>query len=292
MRSLVVRVIRRIRRELISPPATVVETRAPSLEELGLAHMSETERVGLRDDVLRGFYNNETGEVFTGVSIDADDIVVDVGCGSGGPLQFLSTRGAKVTAVDVSEEAIEVARDAVASQGGVVDFVLAPTQEIPLPDDYATRVVCMEVLEHVDDPSFSLREMFRIGQSGALYLLTVPDAIAERVIGGVAPSSYFKKPNHIRVIERDEFENLVRGAGLEILKHDYSGFISTFRLAMLMMRGHTNSKGEPDLKAEDEFLLKWARMWNEMLDCPEGREMKDMLDYLVPRSQIIVARKP
>jgi SAM-dependent methyltransferase len=254
--------------------------------------MSETERVGLRDDVLRGFYNNETGEVFTGVSIDADDIVVDVGCGSGGPLQFLSTRGARVTAVDVSEEAISVARDAVASQGGVVDFVLAPTQEIPLPDNYATRVVCMEVLEHVDDPSFSLSEMFRIGQSGALYLLTVPDAIAERIIGGVAPPSYFEKPNHIRVIERNEFENLVRGAGLEILKHDYSGFISTFRLAMLMMRGHTNSKGEPDLKAEDEFLLKWARMWNEMLDCPEGREMKDMLDYLVPRSQIIVARKP
>ena len=49
---------------------------------------------------------------------------------------------------------------------------------------------------------------------------------------------------------------------------------------------------DKDLKAEDEFLLKWARMWNEMLDCPEGREMKDMLDYLVPRSQIIVARKP
>jgi hypothetical protein len=55
---------------------------------------------------------------------------------------------------------------------------------------------------------------------------------------------------------------------------------------MLMMRGHT------DLKDEDEYLLKWGRMWNEMLDCPEGREMKEMLDYLVPRSQIIVARKP
>jgi hypothetical protein len=33
-------------------------------------------------------------------------------------------------------------------------------------------------------------------------------------------------------------------------------------------------------------------MWNELLDSPEGPEMKKALDLLVPRSQIIVARKP
>jgi 2-polyprenyl-3-methyl-5-hydroxy-6-metoxy-1,4-benzoquinol methylase len=278
--------MRGIRRSINPSNQEIYQQSAPSLEELGLAHINETGRVGLRDDVLRGFYQNETGEVYTGVPILPEDIVVDVGCGSGGPLQFLSTRGARVVAIDVSEEAIAVAQDAVSSQGGIVEFVLAPTQDIPLPDNFATKVVCMEVLEHVDDPAFSLAEMFRIGQSGALYLLTVPDAIAERIIGGVARPEYFMKPNHIRIIERDEFENLVRDAGLEILKHDYSGFLSTFRLAMLMMRGHT------DLKVEDEYLLKWARMWNEMLDSSEGREIKNMLDYLVPRSQIIVARKP
>jgi 2-polyprenyl-3-methyl-5-hydroxy-6-metoxy-1,4-benzoquinol methylase len=278
--------MRGIRRSINPSNQEIYQQSAPSLEELGLAHINETGRVGLRDDVLRGFFQNETGEVYTGVPILPEDIVVDVGCGSGGPLQFLSTRGARVVAIDVSEEAIAVAQDAVSSQGGIVEFVLAPTQDIPLPDNFATKVVCMEVLEHVDDPAFSLAEMFRIGQSGALYLLTVPDAIAERIIGGVARPEYFMKPNHIRIIERDEFENLVRDAGLEILKHDYSGFLSTFRLAMLMMRGHT------DLKVEDEYLLKWARMWNEMLDSSEGREIKNMLDYLVPRSQIIVARKP
>ena len=76
MRSLVVRVIRRIRRALVSPSAPVAESAAPSLEELGLAHMNETGRVGLRDDVLRGFYQNETGEVYSGVPITADDIEV------------------------------------------------------------------------------------------------------------------------------------------------------------------------------------------------------------------------
>jgi 2-polyprenyl-3-methyl-5-hydroxy-6-metoxy-1,4-benzoquinol methylase len=263
-----------------------VDPQAPSLQDLGLAHMNETGRVGLRDDVEAGFYQNATGEVYRGVHISKDDTVVDVGCGSGGPLQFLSTRGAKVIAVDVSAEVIEIARSAVESQGGVVEFRVAHTQALPVADDFATRVVCMEVLEHVDDPSFSLSEMYRIGKSGALYLLTVPDSNAERIIGAVGGPTYFQKPNHIRVIERNEFEDLVRNAGLEILSHDYNGFVSTFRLALLMMRGHT------DLKAEDAILLKWSRMWNELLDSPEGPEMKKSLDSLVPRSQIIVARKP
>jgi 2-polyprenyl-3-methyl-5-hydroxy-6-metoxy-1,4-benzoquinol methylase len=262
------------------------DPQAAALRALGLDHLSESQRVGLRDDALAGFYQNATGEVYRGVPISKDDTVVDVGCGSGGPLQFLSTRGAKVIAVDVSAEVIEIAKAAVESQGGVVEFRVAHTQALPVPDDFATRVVCMEVLEHVDDPSFSLSEMFRVGKSGALYLLTVPDSNAERIIGAVGGPTYFKKPNHIRVIERNEFENLVRDAGLEILAHDYNGFVSTFRLALLMMRGHT------DLKAEDDILLKWSRMWNELLDSPEGLEMKKSLDSLVPRSQIIVARKP
>ena len=280
IRKLCVRVLRLV--SLDNNP----DPQAPSLQELGLAHMNETGRVGLRDDVEAGFYQNATGEVYRGVPISNDDTVVDVGCGSGGPLQFLSTRGAKVIAVDVSAEVIEIARAAVESQGGVVEFRVAHTQALPVPDDFATRVVCMEVLEHVDDQSFSLSEMFRGGKSGALYLLTVPDSNAERIIGAVGGPTYFKKPNHIRVIERIEFEDLVRNAGLEILSHDYNGFVSTFRLALLMMRGHT------DLKAEDDVLLKWSRMWNELLDSPEGPEMKKALDSLVPRSQIIVARKP
>ena len=81
MRSLVVRVIRRMQSVLSASPVVVEESAAPSLEELGLAHMNETGRVGLRDDVLRGFYQNETGEVYSGVPITADDIVVDAFAG-------------------------------------------------------------------------------------------------------------------------------------------------------------------------------------------------------------------
>ena len=256
------------------------------IEDMGLARLNETSRVGLRDLVLGGFYQNETGEIYRGVAITAEDVVVDVGCGSGGPLEFLSTRGANVIAVDVSNEVIAVARENIAGVGGVVEFRLVATQEIPIASNFATRVVCMEVLEHVDDPEYSLSEMYRIGRSGALYVFTVPDAGAESIIGSACGPSYFQEPNHIRIIGRDEFENLVRGAGLEILEHTYNGFFSVFYLAMLMRRGHK------DLKSEDGHLLLWARLWNTVLDSSEGLEIKAMFDEFLPKTQIIVARKP
>ena len=74
--SLYTRVLR-----LVSSADDVIQA-APTLEELGLAHLNETSRVGLRDDVEAGFYQSATGEVYRGVPISKDDTVVDVGCGS------------------------------------------------------------------------------------------------------------------------------------------------------------------------------------------------------------------
>lgn len=55
-----------------------------------------------------------------------------------------------------------------------------------------------------------MAELVRVGQPGAQYLLTVPDPVAETVQKNLAPDSYFQKPNHIRIFQRDEFEQLVR----------------------------------------------------------------------------------
>lgn len=39
-------------------------------------------------------------------------------------------------------------------------------------------------------------------------------------------------------------------------------------------------------------LDSWARTWGQLLDCEHGRLVKDILDSALPKSQIIVARKP
>ncbi len=58
---------------------------------------------------------------------------------------------------------------------------------VPVPDGTATRVLCSEVIEHLDTPSLLMSEMVSIGQPGALYLFTCPDPQAEALQKYPAP---------------------------------------------------------------------------------------------------------
>ena len=78
---------------------------------------------------------------------------LDVGCGGGLLAEALAARGARVTGIDVSQKALEVARLHLVESGLAVSYDYASAE------DYAERrpgafdlVTCMELLEHVPDP--------------------------------------------------------------------------------------------------------------------------------------------
>jgi ubiquinone/menaquinone biosynthesis C-methylase UbiE len=83
------------------------------------------------------------------------------------------------------------------------ECLVSKAETLPVADGIATRVLCTEVLEHVDDPAWVLRELVRIGAAGSIYLITVPDPVGERVQQKIAPPFYFKQPNHLRIFSRD-----------------------------------------------------------------------------------------
>lgn len=170
--------------------------------------------LGLVDAGISGWYLNDTDEVFRGVRITSDDVVVDVGCGDGGAVMFCAQRGAEIIAVDIDAEVIaSMASRLAETPAKKYSTHVSDSNPLPIGDAVATRVVCSEVLEHVDDPGKVLAELVRIGKPGALYLLTVPDPLQENMQKHVAPDSYFEKPNHIRIIERQQFADMVSGAG-------------------------------------------------------------------------------
>lgn len=252
-----------------------------------LTDISGARGVGLRDATLSGWFLNDTGEIFRGVPIGADDVVVDVGCGDGGNVAFCLRQGAQVIVIDTDKEAITttVARLRTIRPDNLTAYV-SDANPLPLEDATATRVLCTEVLEHVDDPAQVLRELVRIGKPGARYLLSVPDPLQENLQKHVAPSTYFQKPNHIRIVEREQFSNLVTQAGLVIDEVAYYGFFWSIWWALFW---------SCDVDLEDPAhpaLDHWTEAWRAIMAMPNGVELKQKLDNFMPKSQVIVAHKP
>jgi SAM-dependent methyltransferase len=266
------------------------ESVAPSKKTEGsgaVADMAGASGLGLTDAVASGWYLNDTNELFRGIPIGPDDTVVDVGCGDGGSSLFCARRGAHVTAVDIDQRVIDAIRPKLEEViPGRCAALVSDASPLPLPDACATRVVCTEVLEHVADPDQVMAELYRIGKPGARYLLTVPDELQEHLQKEVAPPSYFRSPNHIRIIGRDEFEQMVVRSGLIVEEHTQYGFFWSIWWGLFWAcRVDLDNPSHPALN-------HWVQAWQAILALPDGKAYKEKLDRFLPKSRVIVARKP
>ncbi len=84
----------------------------------------------------------------------ADKRVLDVGCGGGILAESMAQRGARVTGIDLGEKALEVAKLHGLESGVQVAYERVAVEELAAREPAAYDVVtCMEMLEHVPDPS-------------------------------------------------------------------------------------------------------------------------------------------
>jgi ubiquinone/menaquinone biosynthesis C-methylase UbiE len=242
--------------------------------------------LGLYDSLLSGWFQNETGELFRGIPIRTEDVVLDAGCGEGGVLAFCGRLGAHVIAVDMHEGTLDVARECLTKTSArKMEFYCSSADALPVPDATASRIICTEVLEHVDDPAAVLQELVRVGQPGALYLFSVPDPLGESLLKKVGPASYFQAPNHIRIFEREAFAKAITDSGLELVSHTMTGFFWSIWWALYW-------SCKPDLAHPYHPILDhWTLAWRALLDTEGGIDFKHKLDEFMPKSQIIVARK-
>jgi ubiquinone/menaquinone biosynthesis C-methylase UbiE len=265
----------------------------PAMEEI------DCRTVGLTDAVRNGWFNNETGELAPGFRIGKDDVVADVGCGEGAVTVFAADHGAKVIFCDLEANKV-AALEAKLRERGVAEAtgLVGDSNPLAIGDGVVSRVVCMEVLEHVDAPDVVLAELVRVGKPGALYLFTVPDAAGELLQKRFASPNNFEKPNHIHIFEREQFAALVRNAGLEILDVRFTGAYWTLWMCFYwaLQRASGREAEGPTLDKivppYHPLLQSWGRTWQYMTDMPEAAPVRRALDEFMPKSQVIIARKP
>ena len=95
----------------------------------------------------RNFITSHVGDLF-------DLNIIDVGCGGGILAESLARLGANVTGIDMGEEPLNVAKLHALEAGVELDYEKIPVEHKAeqCPQQYDV-VTCMEMLEHVPDPS-------------------------------------------------------------------------------------------------------------------------------------------
>lgn len=279
---------------LIETPAPVA---APSREVSCLPDLSRL--TGLSDASLSGWFNSESGELVPGFAIAPEDVVIDVGCGTGGASLFCARQGASVHFLDLDPEKVAEAEERLSqvSPGKCIGIVSDCTP-LPLQDGLASKVIAMEMLEHVRDPIAVMKELVRVGRPGALYLISVPDAKGEYLQKKIADPAHFEEPNHMRIFTSAELEQLVEDSGLVVEHRQATGFYWVIWMCFFWVCH--KASGEPyDGATLDKItppyppvLDSWADTWLKFLQLPGALPIKQELDGFLPKSRIIVARKP
>ena len=129
---------------------------------------------------------------------------LDVGARAGVQTRWLRDRGYTVTPIDA---------DPVTSECLKVDA----NQRLPFEDASFDLVWCSEVIEHLEDPAFSLSELRRVTKPGGLLLLTTPNSYAWlfRFIAlfGLTPQRIQRK-DHIQFFDYQDIKRLAPDAEL------------------------------------------------------------------------------
>jgi 2-polyprenyl-3-methyl-5-hydroxy-6-metoxy-1,4-benzoquinol methylase len=241
----------------------------------------------LVDASLSGWFKHETAELIEGFKISSEDVVLDVGCGDSPFLNFCAMQGANVIFADIDAQKIKamvkILEDSAARS---ITPLVSDACFLSLKNAAASKIIAMEVMEHVDDTNLFLKELVRVGKPGAQYLISVPDPMAETVQKKLAPSVYFEKPNHVRIIGREEFEQMVVDAGLVVEERKSYGFYwSIWWIFFWACKQDLSPPWHP-------LLESWTQTWSQLIATQDGPRVKRVLDNFMPKSQAIIARKP
>ena len=154
--------------------------------------------------------------------------VVDIGCGAGLLSEALARAGANVTAIDLGQELIRTARLHALESELTIDYRVQSAEALADAEAGTFDVVtCMEMLEHVPDPSSVLAACQRLLKPGGrLFLSTInrtPAAFAVAIVGAEYIARLLPRGTHSypEFITPAELAAWVREQGMDV--EDVSG---------------------------------------------------------------------
>ena len=166
--------------------------------------------------------------------------VLDVGCGGGLLCEALAHRGALVTGIDMGEAPLSVARLHQLESGVTVDYQQSTAESLAERRAGEFEIVtCLEMLEHVPDPSTVIQACADLCRSGGdLFFSTInrnPKSFLFAIVGAEYILNLLPRGTHEydKFIKPSELARWIREAGLdmrEMMGMTYNPLTKRYRL--------------------------------------------------------------
>ncbi len=168
---------------------------------------------------------------------DGSPAFLEIGCGTGGMLKDLSQLGTAY-GLDVASEALKYC-----NQRGLDGLCLGDAAALPYRDARFDAVVCIDVLEHLDDDGAALAEIYRVCKPGGKILATVP---AFQFLW----SRRDEQLHHKRRYTLGQVKERVAAAGFQILKASYINLPVFLPLLLMVKTGQLAPSRSASIKVD------------------------------------------
>ncbi len=157
------------------------------------------------------------------LGLQAGERILDVGCGLGRhSITAYQNYQVDATGIDLSLEDLKQTAER------FVDFQQSDAQkslnlaqcsglQLPFADSTFDRVVCSEVLEHIEDYPAVLAEIFRVLKPGGNFAASVPAWFPEWVCWSLS-KPYIEATGHLRIFTRKELRRAIEHSGMSFVQ--------------------------------------------------------------------------
>ncbi len=151
--------------------------------------------------------------------------ILDVGCGGGIVADALSQLGAEVVGIDMGEAPLSVAKLHQLESGQQVEYIKITAEELAgqRPNSFDV-VTCLEMLEHVPDPSSIIKACSVLAKPNAdVFFSTLnrnPKSFLFAIVGAEYILNMLPKGTHeyAKFIKPSELDRAARNANLSLIK--------------------------------------------------------------------------
>jgi SAM-dependent methyltransferase len=137
--------------------------------------------------------------------------VLDVGCGSGGLLAYLTRHGSVIpTGIDLFLNTLTYCQ-----QRNITAVSAADATALPFQPNMFDFVIAQDVIEHIEDDTGALREIYRVCAPGGLTLILVPAF-------DFLWSTRDVRLHHVQRYRLDQIARKVQAAGFTLVRSTYT----------------------------------------------------------------------